>query len=205
MCHNRYITLRLLISATASVLRPPPAILPILPWAMRATGPRTEQARVSPSPWRAPPEAAACFRQRLNMRDFMDTLRASGIHAGGPPALRKQFAPVVHRLFSRRVLQIHSPFPFRLPSPFLRPARCPPPHPWLLSPFRCRVRPPRNETEGGRGNAWMVVRAIRRCARLGGGAVSRGCFAALVRALPTRRLDQRCPQARRSPSGCIPG
>ena len=27
--------------------------------------------------------------QRLNMRDFMDTLRASGIHAGGPPALNK--------------------------------------------------------------------------------------------------------------------
>ena len=25
------------------------------------------------------------IRQRLNMRDFMDTLRASGIHTGGPP------------------------------------------------------------------------------------------------------------------------
>ena len=29
------------------------------------------------------------IRQRLNMRDFMDTLRASGIHTGGPPALTK--------------------------------------------------------------------------------------------------------------------
>ena len=30
------------------------------------------------------------IRQRLNMRDFMDTLRASGIHTGGPPALSKR-------------------------------------------------------------------------------------------------------------------
>ena len=28
--------------------------------------------------------------QRLNMRDFMDTLRASGMHTGGPPALSKR-------------------------------------------------------------------------------------------------------------------
>jgi len=27
------------------------------------------------------------IRQRLNMRDFMDTMRASGIDTGGPPAL----------------------------------------------------------------------------------------------------------------------
>lgn len=27
------------------------------------------------------------IRQRLNMRDFMDTMRASGEHTGGPPAL----------------------------------------------------------------------------------------------------------------------
>jgi uncharacterized protein len=35
-------------------------------------------------------------RARLNMRDFMDTLRGSGIHTGGPPALsqgdRRAFA-----------------------------------------------------------------------------------------------------------------
>ncbi len=29
------------------------------------------------------------IRQRLNMRDFMDTLRGSGIDTGGPPALSK--------------------------------------------------------------------------------------------------------------------
>lgn len=27
------------------------------------------------------------IRARLNMRDFMDSLRASGVHTGGPPAL----------------------------------------------------------------------------------------------------------------------
>ena len=36
------------------------------------------------------------IRARLNMRDFMDTMRASGIDTGGPPALshsdRKKFA-----------------------------------------------------------------------------------------------------------------
>lgn len=36
------------------------------------------------------------IRQRLNMRDFMDTLRSSGVQTGGPPALsqsdRKAFA-----------------------------------------------------------------------------------------------------------------
>ena len=36
------------------------------------------------------------IRSRLNMRDFMDTLRGSGIHTGGPPPLgqreRQQFA-----------------------------------------------------------------------------------------------------------------
>lgn len=36
------------------------------------------------------------IKERLNMRDFMDTMRASGIQAGGPPTLnqadRKSFA-----------------------------------------------------------------------------------------------------------------
>jgi len=39
---------------------------------------------------------AETIRQRLNMRDFMDTMRASGIRTGGPPPLnqtgRQQFA-----------------------------------------------------------------------------------------------------------------
>jgi hypothetical protein len=46
------------------------------------------------------------IRARLNMRDFMDTLRASGINTGGPPALnqsdRKAFADNLDRLIARR-------------------------------------------------------------------------------------------------------
>lgn len=42
--------------------------------------------------------------QRLNMRDFMDTLRASGINTGGPPALsqgdRQAFANSLDRLLA---------------------------------------------------------------------------------------------------------
>jgi hypothetical protein len=30
------------------------------------------------------------IRQRLNMRDFMDTMRASGIQEGGPPTLKQR-------------------------------------------------------------------------------------------------------------------
>ncbi|TDJ44263.1 MAG: YaiI/YqxD family protein [Gammaproteobacteria bacterium] len=44
---------------------------------------------------------------RLNMRDFMDTMRASGIHAGGPPALnqsdRQAFANELDKILSRYV------------------------------------------------------------------------------------------------------
>ncbi len=42
------------------------------------------------------------IKQRLNMRDFMDTLRGSGIHTGGPPPLsssdRQRFANHLDRL-----------------------------------------------------------------------------------------------------------
>ena len=45
------------------------------------------------------------IRQRLNMRDFMDTLRASGIHTGGPPALskrdRQSFANHLDKMLTR--------------------------------------------------------------------------------------------------------
>jgi len=45
------------------------------------------------------------IRARLNMRDFMDTLRASGIDTGGPPALnqgdRKSFADHLDKLLTR--------------------------------------------------------------------------------------------------------
>ncbi len=47
------------------------------------------------------------IRVRLNMRDFMDTLRASGIHTGGPAALsqsdRKSFADQLDKLLARQV------------------------------------------------------------------------------------------------------
>ncbi|WP_308364294.1 MULTISPECIES: YaiI/YqxD family protein [unclassified Microbulbifer] len=43
----------------------------------------------------------ANIRALLNMRDFMDTMRASGVHTGGPPALsqsdRKAFADQLDR------------------------------------------------------------------------------------------------------------
>ncbi len=46
------------------------------------------------------------IRARLNIRDFMDTLRASGIHTGGPPALsksdRKSFADHLDSLLAKR-------------------------------------------------------------------------------------------------------
>lgn len=45
------------------------------------------------------------IRQKLNMRDFMDTLRASGIHTGGPAALgqgdRNAFANALDTLLTR--------------------------------------------------------------------------------------------------------
>ncbi|GMR00934.1 MAG: YaiI/YqxD family protein [Gammaproteobacteria bacterium] len=45
------------------------------------------------------------IRARLNMRDFMETLRASGVNTGGPPVLnqsdRKSFANHLDRLLTR--------------------------------------------------------------------------------------------------------
>lgn len=45
------------------------------------------------------------IRQRLSMRDFMDTLRSSGINTGGPPALnqqdRQQFANKLDRFLAK--------------------------------------------------------------------------------------------------------
>lgn len=47
------------------------------------------------------------IKQRLNMRDFMDTMRASGINTGGPPVLsqsdRKAFANNLDKLLTRHV------------------------------------------------------------------------------------------------------
>jgi len=46
------------------------------------------------------------IRQRLNVRDFMDSMRASGIHTGGPPPLgkreRQNFANHLDRLLATR-------------------------------------------------------------------------------------------------------
>jgi len=45
------------------------------------------------------------IRSRLNMRDFMETLRASGVNTGGPPALnhndRKAFANHLDRFLTK--------------------------------------------------------------------------------------------------------
>ena len=47
------------------------------------------------------------IRARLTMRDFMDTLRASGIHTDGPPAMsqsdRKSFANNLDKLLTKHV------------------------------------------------------------------------------------------------------
>lgn len=45
------------------------------------------------------------IKGRLNMRDFMDTMRSSGIHSGGPPPLNNQdkqaFANQLDRILAR--------------------------------------------------------------------------------------------------------
>ena len=49
----------------------------------------------------------ANIRERLNMRDFMDTLRASGMETGGPPAFnqtdRRNFANELDRFLTRYI------------------------------------------------------------------------------------------------------
>ncbi|MEX2353653.1 MAG: YaiI/YqxD family protein [Gammaproteobacteria bacterium] len=50
---------------------------------------------------------AGSIKAKLNMRDFMDTLRASGIQTGGPPALnqadRQAFANNLDKLLSSHI------------------------------------------------------------------------------------------------------
>ena len=47
------------------------------------------------------------IKARLNMRDFMESLRASGVNTGGPPALshsdRKSFADQLDKILNRQV------------------------------------------------------------------------------------------------------
>lgn len=49
------------------------------------------------------------IRARLNMRDFLDTMRASGEHTGGPPPLnqsdRQAFANHLDRILSKQIKQ----------------------------------------------------------------------------------------------------
>ena len=51
--------------------------------------------------------SAENVRARLNMRDFMETLRSSGIHTGGPPTLnqsdRMAFANHLDRILTRNL------------------------------------------------------------------------------------------------------
>ena len=58
---------------------------------------------LTPRGERFPPEN---IRARLNMRDFLDTLRSSGIDTGGPPSFsqqdRKAFADQLDRILSRQ-------------------------------------------------------------------------------------------------------
>ena len=53
--------------------------------------------------------SADTIRARLTMRDFMDTMRGSGIHTGGPPALdhgdRQAFANQLDTFLTRHVAQ----------------------------------------------------------------------------------------------------
>ena len=55
---------------------------------------------------RGEPYTTENVRQRLNMRDFMDTMRSSGIQSGGPPPLsntdRQKFANELDRYLSRQ-------------------------------------------------------------------------------------------------------
>ncbi|MFT5134662.1 MAG: hypothetical protein ACI9SC_003143 [Gammaproteobacteria bacterium] len=49
------------------------------------------------------------IKARLSMRDFMDTLRSSGVDTGGPPALnksdRKSFADQLDKFLTKHVVQ----------------------------------------------------------------------------------------------------
>jgi len=57
--------------------------------------------------------SAENIRGRLNMRDFMDTMRASGVDTGGPTALsqrdRQSFANHLDKLLARRASSMELP------------------------------------------------------------------------------------------------
>jgi len=49
--------------------------------------------------------SANTIKARLNMRDFMDTMRSSGIHSGGPPQMsetdKREFANALDRYLAQ--------------------------------------------------------------------------------------------------------
>lgn len=47
------------------------------------------------------------IKQRLNMRDFMDTLRASGIQTGGPAAISQQDRQAFANQLDKLLTQVH--------------------------------------------------------------------------------------------------
>ena len=49
------------------------------------------------------------IKSRLNMRDFMDTLRSSGINTGGPPALSQSDRQAFANHLDRFLTQHHKP------------------------------------------------------------------------------------------------
>ncbi len=58
---------------------------------------------------RGEPFSQDTIRQRLNMRDFMDTMRSSGVQSGGPPPLgqaeKQAFANALDRYLARMAKQ----------------------------------------------------------------------------------------------------
>ncbi|MBL6689717.1 MAG: YaiI/YqxD family protein [Pseudomonadales bacterium] len=58
---------------------------------------------------RGEPYSEDTIRQRLNMRDFMDTMRSSGVQSGGPPPLgqaeKQAFANALDRYLARKSKQ----------------------------------------------------------------------------------------------------
>lgn len=59
---------------------------------------------------RGEPYSEDTIRQRLNMRDFMDTMRSSGVQSGGPPPLgqaeKQAFANALDRYLARKSKQV---------------------------------------------------------------------------------------------------
>jgi hypothetical protein len=71
---------------------------------LRQQGPTAEHGTHALNP-RVERYSPDTIRDRLNMRDFMDTMRASGIDTGGPPAIsrgdRQAFANELDKFLAR--------------------------------------------------------------------------------------------------------